>query len=154
MTCAFATLWAVAHTLDSRADMRALIVAVLLLQAGGANGVSLPSQAILVARMPGDRLANIMSVMQMVSGTTGMVGMTVMLSVVRGWGVETDPAAFRPVWAMCAVIGVLVHLTAWTVKAGSQHKDQYSSVPAQADDVCEAEGEGDKLLNLPKSEAD
>ena len=61
MTGAFCILYFVAHRVEEHNHLAALVISVLLMQAGGANGVSLPSQAILVARMPADRLANIMS---------------------------------------------------------------------------------------------
>ena len=76
----------------------------------------------------------------MVSGTAGMVGMTLMLSIVRRWGVETDVNSFRPVWAMCAAIAALVHVVGWMIEAGAQHK-------APAQEV--QEGEGDSLLRTP-----
>lgn len=47
--------------------------------------------------------------------------------------------AYRPVWAMCAIISLLVHLVGWTIEAGAQHKVEAKPTDAE-------EGEGDSLL--------
>ena len=59
--CAFLALYFVAHRADrgEEAQLRPLIMVVLLLQAGGNSACNIPSQAILVARMPVKRLASI-----------------------------------------------------------------------------------------------
>ena len=41
-------------------------------------------------------------------------GMTVMLAMVRGWGIESDAMSYRPVWAFCAGLGTLVQLVGWS----------------------------------------
>ena len=121
MTIAFLLLFFLAHHIEEREQIRWLVMLVLLLQAGGGTAVTLPSQAILVSRMPANRMASITSTMQMVTQVTAMIGMTVMLAMVRGWGVETDALAYRPVWMLCAGLSVVVHSVGWTIGANSQH---------------------------------
>ena len=121
MTIAFLLLFFLAHRIEEREQIRWLVMLVLLLQAGGGTAVTLPSQAILVSRMPANRMASITSTMQMVTQVTAMIGMTVMLAMVRGWGVETDALAYRPVWMLCAGLSVVVHSVGWTIGANSQH---------------------------------
>ena len=59
--CAFLTLYFLAHQVErgNPAQLRPLIMSVLILQAGGSSGCNIPAQAILVARMPANRLASI-----------------------------------------------------------------------------------------------
>jgi hypothetical protein len=95
MTVAFLLLYFLAHRIQDREEIRWLVMLVLLLQAGGGTAVTLPSQAILVSRMPANRMASVTSTMQMVTQVTAMIGMTVMLAMVRGWGVESDALAYR-----------------------------------------------------------
>lgn len=123
MTIAFLLLFFLAHRVEEREQIRWLVMLVLLLQAGGGTAVTLPSQAILVSRMPANRMASITSTMQMVTQVTAMLGMTVMLAMVRGWGIETDALAYRPVWLLCAGLSVVVHGVGWTIGANSQHAD-------------------------------
>lgn len=68
MTFAFLILFLFAHRVDDHNYIRAMVLVVLLMQAGGGVAVTVPSQAILVARMPSSRLASITSIMQMVGG--------------------------------------------------------------------------------------
>ena len=62
-----------AHRITEREQIRALATIVLLMQAGGGTAVTLPAQAILVSRMPANRMASITSTMQMVTQVTAML---------------------------------------------------------------------------------
>ena len=59
--CAFLTLYFLAHQVErgNPAQLRPLIMSVLIMQAGGSSACNIPAQAILVARMPANRLASI-----------------------------------------------------------------------------------------------
>jgi hypothetical protein len=150
MAAAFGLLFLFAHRIGDRGEMQGMIMAILLMQAGGGVGVFVPAQAILVARMPADRLASVTSIMQMLSGVTAMVGMVFMLALVRGWGVETDPAAYRPVWALSAALSVAVHAVGWTVGPGSQHKP----VAAPSDGGGDGGGEAERAALLASGGGD
>ena len=143
MTLAFVAMYFLAHVIEDREQLRALVMAVLLLQAGGGNGVSIPAQAVLVARMPASRLASITSIMQMIGGVASMTGSVAMLSAMRaGDRVETEATSYRIVWAACAAISVLVHALTWTMPARAQH----GSATEEAEGGEGADGEQDSLL--------
>jgi len=80
----------------------------LAMQGIGHFTVTLSSNALLVASMPHEQLANANAMQRVIGSSFGLLAQTVNLSIIRAMGSEMDPKCYGPTWTMLLALGITI----------------------------------------------
>mmetsp|Transcript_145798 Transcript_145798/g.353985 ORF Transcript_145798/g.353985 Transcript_145798/m.353985 type:complete len:656 (-) Transcript_145798:331-2298(-) len=92
----------------------------LVLQASGAFGTGLPTNAMFVATLPEDQLANATAMRGVIIGFCSLCVQTTGLSLIRAMGSEFQPECYRPTWFILVCLQLLVVASTSAVPASAE----------------------------------
>ena len=96
----------------------------LLLQATGHFTLLNSANAVLVATLEEDSLANAMAMKGVMAGVLGLALSAANLALVRAMGSETRPECYAPTWLVLTCVGLAVCLSACLVPASIEDNRQ------------------------------